>query len=409
MNGIFQKYGPVAELPFKMGKFKAVALMGLDANQWVNKHGRFYLRSKDYIENLERVFGASRTLPGMDGPEHHKMRKALRHVYSRHSLAQRLPEMVDRCRRSLSEWKEGNVVRATTNLQDHISSQVSQLLIGVDCSHYAHELLEYQHRALVTHVQGALPRFMLSTPKMKRYGRRVHELEQSVLTSHTPAQRKGKPKDIADAILELHRNDQQFMPETDITFPFVASMVASIYLGSALGFAVYCMVRHLDLYEKTHQEAAALFGNGRDPDATDFSLESIDVTHRVCLESARLYPVIPWQLRTVMNPCTVNGFEIPAQTRLLVCQTASHYDDDLFKDPLKFDIDRYLPERAEHKVPGVYAPYGLGTHTCLGSRWVELQMAVNLLLIAYHMRLNFIVLWPARGPRRRSFFCGMCD
>ena len=388
MYDIFRKYGPVVELPFKMDKSKVVALIGPDTNRWVNKKGRFYLRSKDYIQDLEGAFGASRTLPGMDGAEHYKMRKALQTAYSRATLAQRLPELIHYCRSSLRRWNEGEAFRATETFQTHVSSQISHLMIGVDCSHYADELLEYEHRALVTHVQGALPKFMLSTPRMKRYGKRIRELQEAIQASHTPAQRKGKPLDLADAILELHQNDPQFLPETDLVFPFVASMVASLYLGSGLGFAIYSMVRHPDVYDKVYREADSLFGNGRVPEASDFTRESIDVTHRLCLESARMYPVIPWQLRTVMNQCIVEDFEIPAKTRLLICQTASHYAGDLFKDPLKFDIDRYLPGRAEHLVPGAYAPYGLGTHTCLGSRWVELQMVVNILLIAYHTKLE---------------------
>ena len=54
----------------------------------------------------------------------------------------------------------------------------------------------------------------------------------------------------------------------------------------------------------------------------------------------------------------------------------------------QFDIDRYLPGREEHKKRGSYAPFGLGTHTCLGSHWVELQLAVNLLLIARHFDIE---------------------
>ena len=412
MYGIFRKYGPVVELPFKMRKSPLVALMGPDTNQWVNKHGRFYLRSKDYIQDLERVFGASRTLPGLDGADHYKMRKSLQGAYSRAALTRRLPELVHLCRQSLGRWNEGDVFGAADTFQNHISSQISHLMIGVDCSHYVDELLEYEHRALVTQVQGALPKFMLSTPKMKRYGKRVRELQEAIVSSHTPAQRRGKPPDIADAILELHKNDPQFLPETDITFPFVAAMVASIYLGSGLAFAVYNMVRHPDLYARIHREAELLFGNGRQPEAKDFSLDSIDVTHRLCMESARVYPVIPWQLRTVMNECIVSGFQIPPKTHLLICQTATHYADDLFKDPLEFDIDRYLPDRAEHTKPGAYAPYGLGTHTCLGNRWVELQMAVNLLLIAYHLKLEVVPVnykiginpFPTSAPNKKMKF-----
>jgi len=390
MCGIYEKYGSVVKVPFKMNGQPVVALMGPEANHWVNRHGRFYLRSKDYIQDFEREFGASRTLPGMDGAEHHKMRKSLRSAYSRAALAQRLPELISHCRQSIGRWNEGDVFRATRTFQNHVSSQVSHLTIGVDCSHYIDELLPYEHRALVVSVQGALPKFMLSTPKMKRGKKRVGELLEAVHSSHTPAQRKGKPPDLADALLELHRNDPQFLPETDMTFPFVASMVASIYLGSALGFAVHAMVGHRDLYERVRREAESLFGNGRMPEAGEFNLDNIDVTHRLFLESERMYPVIPWQLRTVMNGCVIDGYEIPVGTRLLICQTASHYLEDLYEDPLTFDIDRYLPGREEHLARGAYAPYGLGTHHCLGHKWVELQMAVNLLLIAYHVTLEMV-------------------
>jgi len=388
---IFEKHGPVVRVPISMNGQPVVALMGPDCNNWVNKQGRFYLRSKDYIQGLEGVFGASRTLPGMDGAEHHKMRKSLRSAYSRATLAQRLPELISLCKESVGAWNEGDVFGATKTFQNYMSSQVSHLTMGVDCSHFVDDLLAYEHRALVTHVQGALPKFMMSTPKMRRSRKYVRELLDAIHTSHTPAQRKGKPLDVADAILELHRNDPQFLPETDITFPFVAAMVASIYLGSALGFAVFAMVNDPNLYAGIREEADALFGGHRQPRPEDFSnLDNIDVTHRLFLESERMYPVIPWQLRTVMNQCVVNGFELPPRTRLLICHTATHYSEDLFTDPVKFDIDRYLPERREDMIPGAYAPYGLGTHTCLGHRWLELQMVVNLLVIAHHLELEML-------------------
>ena len=37
---------------------------------------------------------------------------------------------------SIGGWKEGDVFRATRTFQNHVSSQVSHLTIGVDCSHY---------------------------------------------------------------------------------------------------------------------------------------------------------------------------------------------------------------------------------------------------------------------------------
>ena len=46
------------------------------------------------------------------------------------------------------------------------------------------------------------------------------------------------------------------------------------------------------------------------------------------------------------------------------------------------------PPREEHKTTGAYVPFGLGTHRCMGSRLVELQMAVNLLLIAHYFNIS---------------------
>ena len=60
-----------------------------------------------------------------------------------------------------------------------------------------------------------------------------------------------------------------------------------------------------------------------------------------------------------------------------------------FKDPFTFDIDRYQAPRNEHFGVG-YAPYGLGTHTCLGSRWLELQLAINVLMIAHYFKLEVV-------------------
>ena len=53
-------------------------------------------------------------------------------------------------------------------------------------------------------------------------------------------------------------------------------------------------------------------------------------------------------------------------------------------------------------------PCGLGTHHCLGHKWVELQMAVNLLLIAYHVTLEMVPAsyFPAAGADLLEFGAG---
>ncbi len=83
------------------------------------------------------------------------------------------------------------------------------------------------------------------------------------------------------------------------------------------------------------------------------------------MECLRLYSIVPMSVRTVMNTVLVEGYELPEGAQVFIAQAATHHMEDVFPDPKKFDIDRYLPPRNEHHRPG-YAPFGLGTHTCLG-------------------------------------------
>ena len=187
-------------------------------------------------------------------------------------------------------------------------------------------------------------------------------------------------------MLSLYESDPQFFPEANLRFHLAAPLITSMYVSDALSFALYSLISHPEIYDRVRDEAEALFANG-DPGPKDFTADSIDVTHRVLMEVMRLYPTIPISVRHVMNSFSVEGFEIPEGSRIYIAQTASHYMEKVFPDPFSFDIDRYQPPRNEHRSPG-YAPYGLGTHTCLGFRWVELQLAVNLLMLAHHFKFE---------------------
>ena len=171
-----------------------------------------------------------------------------------------------------------------------------------------------------------------------------------------------------------------------LPFALSAALIASVYLGDSFSFVLYAMASQPALYEKIRIEADALFANG-DPGREAFRPRSIDVTHRFLMECLRMYPIVPMSVRNVMNTCVVEDYERPVGSRVYIAQTAAHYMNDVFPDPFTFDIDRYLPPRDEHRGAG-YAPYGLGTHRWLGTGWIELQLAVNVLMIAHYFTIE---------------------
>ena len=381
-----KKHGPVFEVRPPFAKKSMLFIAGIGANDWVHRSGRNYLRTKDYMDDFVKVYGAARVLPSMDGADHFRLRKTYGSIYQRTSLENRLNELYRNARSYMEGWKVGDVLPALTTFCQLMNAQFSPLTIGIDTQDCIDELLEFKARALTVYVMRALPEFMMHTPGMKRRKKHIAALVKRVQAVHTPAQRVGCPRDLADDLLGLHNSDPQFLPETDLPFAFVSPLLAAFYLGSALGFAVYSMVSRPDLYERIRAEADAFFAGG-EPGRAELDASSMDVTRRFIMECMRMYPIVPMHLRNVMNTCIVEGYELPVGARIFVAQTATHFMEEFFPDPFSFDIDRYLPERQEH-VGRAYAPFGLGTHTCLGSRWLELQLGINLLLMAHYFRLE---------------------
>ncbi len=380
-----EQYGPVYRInpPFQ----KPMLIMaGPETNYWAHRQGRTYLRARDYLQDFEKVYGASGILPALDGADHFRFRKAMAPGYSRARLEGQLEDLYNHTRSHMATWEVGDTTPAVAMCRQLINAQISPLMISVDSQDVLDDLVKYKTRALSTHVLGVMPKFMLKTPGMRRRAKSIQVLLERVQSVHTAAQRAGCPRDLADDLLSLHSSDPSFLPESNLRFVLSAPLIASVYLGDGLSFALYAMASQPDLYARIREEADALFDGG-DPGREDFTEESVDVTRRFIMESMRMYSIVPMSVRNVMNACVVEGYEIPEGSRVFIAQAAAHYMSDVFPDPWSFDIDRYLPDRNEHLSPG-YAPFGLGTHTCLGNRWMELQLAVNLLLLAHHFTIE---------------------
>ena len=382
---IAKEHGPVFELRPPFAK-PMIVLAGPETNHWAHRRGRIYLRTKDYFSDFEQVYGASGVMPSMDGADHFRLRKAMSAAYSRKRLEGQLDSLYRCGRGHMAGWTVGDTLPATGMSRQMVNSQLSPLFVSVDSQDIFDDLAKYKERALLVHIVKVLPEFMLNTPGMKRRAKAVDTLLQRVQSVHTSAQRVDAPRSLADDWLSLHASDPQFVPETTLRFHLAAALIASVYLGDAFSFALYAMASQPDLYDRIRSEADALFDNG-DPASGDFAPPAIDVTHRFLMECLRMYPIVPVSIRNVMNSCVVENYELPVGSRIYIAQTAAHFMDDVFPEPFKFDIDRYLPPRNEHRSPG-YAPYGLGPHTCLGSRWMELQLAVNVLMVAHHFTLK---------------------
>ena len=382
---LHEEYGPVFEvrLPFQD---RTIVLGGPETNHWVHRHGRMYLRARDYFQDFERVYGGIGLLPGLDGADHFRYRKSIQPAYSRTRLEESLDVVYSYARRHMATWTVGETLPAVTMCRNFVNAQTSPLLASIESQDLIEDLQKFKERALQTHVAKSLPKFMLKTPGMRRRGKLVDEVVDRVQKVHTPAQRAGCPREYVDDLMSMHASDKQFVPESNLRFLLSTPLLASMYVGDELSFIVYAMLTRPEFHEQIQAEADALFADG-DPDLEALVGPGTDITRRFIMECLRMWPTISMSVRNVMNACVVEGYELEVEARVLIATTATHYMDDVFPDPFTFDIDRYKAPRNEH-LGSTYVPYGLGTHTCMGSRMAELQMAIDLLLMVYYFDLE---------------------
>ncbi|MDE0540446.1 MAG: cytochrome P450 [Rhodospirillales bacterium] len=380
-----EKYGPVFEirLPFRKN---IIVLAGVKTNEWAHRMGRVFLRSKEYFEGVDKAYGVSRSVHSTDGADHFRFRKSLHTAYSRKTLTRRLDDVYDLARTHMANWEVGAEMPAQEMLRPFLNAQSSPLLANIDTQDEIIDALEYKVRVLNVGIVKTMPRFMLNTPSMRRRAKVTQRIIDRMQRTHSAGQQAGKHQDVVDAYLALHSSDPQFLPETDLPLPLGAILMTAMYMGDQTGFALYWLMQDPELYARVTAEADALWADG-DPTEENFTRERIDVTHRVLMETLRMSPIVPMSMRTVTNSCVVEGYELPVGSQLMIAQTAAHYSEEAFPDPWTFDIDRYAPPRNEHLGRG-YAPYGLGTHSCLGTHWADLHITINLLMLTHYFKIE---------------------
>ncbi len=349
-------------------------LAGPEANIFMQRQGRLYLRSYKAMGPLVRHLGAHRAILNMDGDEHFRLRKVMNKSFSPKVIFTHLDTTCDVAAEELATWPEGKPLAVLPALRRIFIEQTSQVCTGTSALEWVDDLT-YYIETIITCFARRSPQWKLRSRRMRRARASATRLAEVVLNAHDPELRAGTTPDMIDDLIELHRADPQFLPQNELRATTLAPFLAGLHTTTAsAAFMLYQVLRHPEIYAAMQREADALFaGEGLTP----AKLRKMDVTHRALMETLRLYPVGGVLLRDVVNTFELAGHTIPFGELVMVPVTVPHFCEEYFPDPLRFDIDRYLPERNEHRQKGVYAPFGIGTHRCIGARFTDVQVALT--------------------------------
>jgi cytochrome P450 len=146
----------------------------------------------------------------------------------------------------------------------------------------------------------------------------------------------------------------------------------------ALTYSLHLLSTDPKTQETLHSELDRVL-DGKPPSYGD--LERLSYTRKVVTESMRLYPPAYFLGREAIADCKVGGIAVPKGMNLFMSQWVMHRDERYFRDPLKFDPDRWT-EGFEKSLPRfVYFPFGAGPRYCIGQTFATTETILVLATI----------------------------
>jgi len=382
----YTEHGPVFRV--RALRRTLTVLAGPELARWMgSREGRESLRSAEVWQGLVDEYGATRTLTGVDGPEHRRLREVMRRGYSREALDGRLDELVAITDECLDRaWRPGASVPVVEALQFLVTSQLGTMLTGTVPSEYVRDIrttILYILNALVTRQR---PEIILRDPRYRRSRARVQELGEGMIRAHRA--REPQPdgrRTLVDDIMDAHDADPDLLAANDLVLALTGPYVAGLdTVANTLACLVHAVLAHPDVLARIRAEADEVFASGP---LTDASLERLTATNGAVMETMRLYPIAVAQPRVANRDFEYEGHLVREGEPVYCAVTVPHFLPELFDDPLRFDIDRYAPERREHVTPGAYAPFGKGPHTCLGKGVADVLMTLTAARLFHRLDL----------------------
>uniref|UniRef100_A0A8B9H0Y7 Cytochrome P450, family 46, subfamily A, polypeptide 1, tandem duplicate 4 n=1 Tax=Astyanax mexicanus TaxID=7994 RepID=A0A8B9H0Y7_ASTMX len=175
------------------------------------------------------------------------------------------------------------------------------------------------------------------------------------------------PKDILTQILKTAGNIKykktnylsEFVSEKHFLCCHVSGQETT---ANQLSFAIMELGRHPEILQKAKEEVDEVIGTKHEILYDD--LGKLTYLSQVLKETLRLYATAPGTSRWLHEDSVISGFKIPAGCAVLLSSYISSRMDKFFKDPLKFDPERFNPTAT--KPYFCYYPFALGPRSCLG-------------------------------------------
>lgn len=218
-----------------------------------------------------------------------------------------------------------------------------------------------------------------------RFGQAKRTLDAVVL--RIVAGRRAAPsdpsrrRDLLDMLLEAKDADSgESMDDEQIKHEILTLILAGHETtANALTFLYYAISSQPDVRARIRAEVDAVLGD-RMPTPAD--LKKLEYVTCVIEEAMRLYPPAWIFERQANQDDVIAGAKIEKGWITMLCPYVVHRSARHWDDPLRFDPERFRPERKSQIGKHVYMPFGAGHRFCIGNNFAMMEMQLIVALLA---------------------------
>ncbi len=365
-----RRYGPVFKTHL-MGK-PTVSVSGYDACLFVLTDGMSHLNWADgWPQTFRALLG--RSLFVQDGEEHRQKRRLLMAAFNGPALASYVPRMEARVLEHLVRWQAEGELTLLPRIKQLTFEIASDLMLGTDPGADTGPLA----RAFAALTGGffTAPLRLPLTPYARALEARETLLAHVGRAVH--ARRKCPSQDALSHLVhgvdeEGRSLTQRELEDQALLLLFAGHDTTTSFLLST----VRALALHPEALSKAQREQDALDIRGA---LTPDHLQRMTYLGQVLMEVERMYPPVPGGFRGVAESFELAGHTIPKGFRLSYRVHEAHRDPSVFREPERFDPDRFGPARAEHKKRRVaLLGFGGGPRVCLGMAFAKTEMKIVL-------------------------------
>ena len=376
----------------------------------VNQH-RIFLNHPDYIEQVcivqqakfhkskltkdvtQRLLGQGLLIS--EGDFWRRQRRLAQPAFHRSRINEYGATMVERAQVRMKQWRDGDVRDITQEMMAMTLDIAVRTLFGSTLQAEAEQvgdslgyLMRYSLRKARSPIK--VPENW-PTPANRRATRETQFLDSLVYGIIKERQAEGNTNHHHDLLAmlmsALDEDGTQMTPRQLRDESMTLFLAGHETTALTLSWAWYMLGENPAAEARLHEELHGILA-GRAPELADF--ERLPYLRAVVNETLRLYPAAYILARTSVAPCTIAGYDFPADTTMIMAQWVMHRDPRYFDDPEVFRPERWL-NGLENRLPaGAYFPFGDGPRRCIGQGFALLESALVLATIAQKYRFKLV-------------------